>query len=163
MNKELHCVIQYHNYRKEHFGKLIGVFTNRNTSITIFNKNVDQYKKTCFSKDAKIINYNTKNNDIIKIIVLEDDPDDMELMIFKLQTIKKIEKINEEKIYNIYLYYEIPICVLNINPAICNVLDINENISNNIENVNFNFDEEKPKNNIILFSKLNKEYKYLIF
>lgn len=166
MEKKIYCIIQYHNYRKEHFGKLIGVFTNKNRSITIFNKNVEQYKKTCFSKDAKIVIYNTKNNNIVKIVILKDDPDDMELMIFKLQIIKKIDKtykINDNKIYNICLYYEIPIWVLNIKPTICNVLDIKENIFNNIESVEFNSDKGNIKNKIILFSKLNKEYKYLPF
>lgn len=114
MDKELHCIIQYHNYRKEHFGKLIGVFNDRTATINIFNKTVEIYEKTCFSKNCKIINYDTNNDDIIKIILLKEDPDDIELMIFKIQTIKKNIEINNEKTYNIYLYYEFPVWVLNI-------------------------------------------------
>ena len=80
---KLWAVLQYHNYRKEHFGKVLGVFSKLDLAESHINSSTTDYMKTCFNKNCEIIKSNEKT-----IVILNDDGEESEWMIFKIDEIE---------------------------------------------------------------------------
>lgn len=159
----MYTVLQYHNYRKEHFVRLVGVFSNEEEAEKVWINETEEHAHSKYPVDED----ETFNGIKLKIVRFYDSDDESEWMIFAFQEFLCQSKVDTEYV-EVLVRYSFPIWVTeNSDPTVCEVIDISAssekkaNISASIEKkANISFGSIISTGEVTLVSEKDKNNKH---
>lgn len=161
---KLFSVIQYHNYRKEHFLHIIGVFSDKKQAEEVFNSETIAFSEACkFMRDKTQIETIRVNNSLsLKIAHILDD-EEAEWMVFALQ---EIETALKSDCLDLTIHYEFPSWVLvaygeKSQPTICLIVEISASVESKEKLDFFTKNKLDRKGEVKLTCIKEKNYKFM--